>query len=200
VTMPFGLDPGLGWAHRDAPYRNSAALDLLEPVRPAVDRYVVELLAERTFSRREFVELSSGQVRLSPGLAQSLAESTLTSWEKKVAPITEHVARTLAAGASSPVRVPSQRRRGGDGTGRGTLGRRSPESNARPKSLVSACRECGVVLDQIDRGYCDECLPKFESERTAKLVRSARKVLGEMRGSANDPAQSPDAKQSVGQA
>ena len=26
----FGLDAGIGWAHRDAPYRDSAALDLIE--------------------------------------------------------------------------------------------------------------------------------------------------------------------------
>jgi hypothetical protein len=194
ALLAFGLDPGLGWAHRDAPYRNSAALDLLEPVRPAVDRYVVKLLAERTFSWREFVELPSGQVRLSPILAKSLAESTLLSWEKEVATVAEEVARRLAAGATSPVRVPSRRGRGGAGTGRGTLGRRSPERSARPKPVVSACRDCGAVLDQDDRVYCDECLPKFESERTAKLLRSARKVLAEMRGSANDPAQTPEAK------
>ncbi|MGH9322196.1 MAG: CRISPR-associated endonuclease Cas1, partial [Vicinamibacteria bacterium] len=41
ALLAVGLDPGLGWAHRDAPYRDSAALDLLEPLRPLVDDYVM---------------------------------------------------------------------------------------------------------------------------------------------------------------
>jgi hypothetical protein len=43
-------------------------------VRPSVDEYVFGLLAERTFFRREFVELPTGQVRIAPSLARHLAE------------------------------------------------------------------------------------------------------------------------------
>jgi len=45
ALLALGLDPGLGWAHRDAPYRDSAALDLVEAVRPDVDGYVLDLLS-----------------------------------------------------------------------------------------------------------------------------------------------------------
>jgi CRISPR/Cas system-associated endonuclease Cas1 len=76
ALLALGLDPGLGWAHRDTPYRDSAALDLVEAVRPDVDEYVLDLLAQRTFSRREFVELPTGQVRVASSLAKLLAEST----------------------------------------------------------------------------------------------------------------------------
>lgn len=51
ALLAVGLDPGLGWAHRDASYRDSAALDILEAVRPAVDEYLLQLLDSRTFSR-----------------------------------------------------------------------------------------------------------------------------------------------------
>ncbi len=98
--LALGLDPGLGWAHRDAPYRDSAALDLVEAVRPDVDEYVLDLLAQRTFSRREFVELPIGQVRLAPSLAKLLAESTLGHWEAAVGAHAQEVARTLSYAAA----------------------------------------------------------------------------------------------------
>jgi len=194
ALLAVGLDPGLGWAHRDAPYRDSAALDLLEPIRPAVDDFALGLLEEKTFSRREFVELATGQVRLSSGLAKRLADSTLGSLERAVGPIAEQAARLMASAASSPVRVPSRSTRGAAGRGRATLGRGIPRMSARPKRIAQACPECGVVLDRQDRAYCDDCLPKFEAERTGKLVRSARVVLSEMRASPEDPAQSEEAR------
>jgi hypothetical protein len=61
--IAMGLDPGIGWAHKDAPYRDSAALDVLEPLRPVADAWVLRLLRARTSSRREFIELPNGQVR-----------------------------------------------------------------------------------------------------------------------------------------
>jgi CRISPR-associated endonuclease Cas1 len=78
ALLAVGLDPGLGWAHRDAPYRDSAALDLLEPLRPEVNAFVHRLIATRTFSRREFVETRDGQVWLAAELARALGNSTLT--------------------------------------------------------------------------------------------------------------------------
>src|SRR2546422_9248546 len=54
-----GLDPDLGWLHRDAPYRAPAALDVQEAIRPVADAFVLDLIRIRTFSRREFGELPS---------------------------------------------------------------------------------------------------------------------------------------------
>jgi CRISPR/Cas system-associated endonuclease Cas1 len=44
ALLAVGLDPGLGWAHRDAPYRDSAALGVLEALRPEVDAHLLQLL------------------------------------------------------------------------------------------------------------------------------------------------------------
>jgi CRISPR-associated protein Cas1 len=44
-----GLHPALGFVHADEPQRDNLALDLLEPVRPEVERFVLDLVAERTF-------------------------------------------------------------------------------------------------------------------------------------------------------
>ncbi len=191
--LAVGLDPGLGWAHSDAPYRDSAALDLLEAVRPAVDEHLIALLGSRTFSRKEFVELPTGQVRLMPQLARDLATSTLPSWERMASAHAEKIARTLAMSVGGGIRVPSLNTRGARGKGRSTMARRSAKASAAPSKVPSACQECGIVLSNPERQYCRDCLPKFKDQRTIKLVRAARQVLTEMRATADDPARSPQA-------
>jgi CRISP-associated protein Cas1 len=192
--LAVGLDPGLGWAHKDANYRDSAALDLLEALRPQVDAHIANLLAERTFSRREFIELPSGQVRLTRSLAKDLATSTLSRWEQVAGQLAERVGGLIAASATTPVRTPGRKTRGSRGKGRSTLGRRVAPSLARTKRIAAACRECGVVLNRTGRVYCDDCLPAFKDERTGKLVNAARDVLTKMRASEGDPARSSGAK------
>ena len=59
---------------------------------------------------------------------------------------------------------------------------------------MAACRECGVVLDDGGRAYCENCFPRFKAERTSKLVNAARDVLAEMRASDADPARSSEAR------
>src|SRR5207244_4042984 len=56
ACVAVGLDPGLGFVHTDLARRDSLALDLLETIRPAVDRLVLDIVAERTFAYRDFVE------------------------------------------------------------------------------------------------------------------------------------------------
>jgi CRISPR/Cas system-associated endonuclease Cas1 len=45
----LGLDLQFGWAHVDAPHRASAALDLLEVLRPTADAFIADLIDTRTF-------------------------------------------------------------------------------------------------------------------------------------------------------
>jgi hypothetical protein len=45
----------------------------MEPVRPAVDAVVLDLLADRTLARRDFVELPNGNARLAASLARMLS-------------------------------------------------------------------------------------------------------------------------------
>jgi hypothetical protein len=171
----MGLDPGLGWSHRDTPYRDSAALDVLEALRPVIDTYLLDLLGTRTFSRKEFVEAPSGHVKLSPLLASLIARDALQHVRASAEPVAEHVARLVGAGASSPVTVRPR-------LTRTRKGRRS-------HSVGSACRSCGVILDS-GRQFCDECLPGFDRERTDKLKVAGASRLAAMRASSSDPAQS----------
>jgi len=72
-TDAMGLDPALGLMHADTRYRGSLASDLMEPVRPIVDRLVLELLTGRELARGDVVETREGVCRLGPDLARQLA-------------------------------------------------------------------------------------------------------------------------------
>ena len=51
----------------------SFALDLVEPMRPVVDRVILELIAEETFSGADFDLQSDGVVRVNAELTRKLA-------------------------------------------------------------------------------------------------------------------------------
>ena len=63
----------------DREVRQSMALDLMEPVRPAVENFVLKLLASGQFKKMDFTEL----------------RKSLTLWSRKVAPYAEKVAHLL---------------------------------------------------------------------------------------------------------
>ncbi len=92
-----GLDPGLGVLHADQLNRDSLPADLMEPVRPMVDRYVLELLSRRTLAAADFFETRQGVVRVTPPLARELA-ATSTEWGRMAGRIAEDVARMLERG------------------------------------------------------------------------------------------------------
>jgi len=50
------------------------ALDILEPVRPEVEGFVLDMAGHRTFAKAEFIETVDGHVRLMAPLTHELAE------------------------------------------------------------------------------------------------------------------------------
>jgi CRISPR-associated endonuclease Cas1 len=90
AVLTFGIDPGLGFAHADVSNRDALALDVMEGARPAVDAWLLELLATRPFKAREFIENRDGRCRLTPPLAHELAGS-IGRWRSVVAPIVERI-------------------------------------------------------------------------------------------------------------
>jgi CRISPR-associated protein Cas1 len=73
-----GLEVGLGGLHSYHPGRPSLACDLMEPLRTAVDRWVVMLCNRNQVRHEDFVRQPSGGVRLGPGVMARV----LLSWEK----------------------------------------------------------------------------------------------------------------------
>jgi CRISPR-associated protein Cas1 len=60
-----GLDPYVGFLHRDRPGRKSLALDLMEEFRAALaDRFVLTLINRKQIQLSDFITEASGAVRL----------------------------------------------------------------------------------------------------------------------------------------
>jgi len=58
ACQAVGLDAGLGLVHSDTRGRQSLALEIMEPVRPEVDAFVLDLIERRTFRKVDFAETS----------------------------------------------------------------------------------------------------------------------------------------------
>jgi CRISPR-associated endonuclease Cas1 len=94
AATALGLDPGLGFIHMDAPARDSLACDLMEPIRPEIDAWVLDWITREPLKRDWLFEQRDGNCRLMAPFAVRLAE-TAPMWARAVAPIAEWVARRL---------------------------------------------------------------------------------------------------------
>lgn len=75
-----GLDPAVGFLHRDRPGRPSLALDLMEELRPYLgDRMVLSLINRKQVSNSDFVKNRNGAVYLTTDARKGL----LTAWQKR---------------------------------------------------------------------------------------------------------------------
>jgi CRISPR-associated endonuclease Cas1 len=192
-----GCDPSMGIVHQDAKGRASFALDLLEPLRPQVEGFALELLAQRTFRKSDFVELSNGHVRLRPPLTHELAEA-MPTWSQALAPWAEHVAHALGramAGKYEPSTPLTRRRvRGAQAlvkarkasastAARSAVPLQQP-SQAKPTALWS-CPECGGRVTNHRRVRCDDCIAKDPTQtpevrgRRGAAIAARKRVLAE---------------------
>jgi CRISPR-associated endonuclease Cas1 len=201
-----GLDPGLALFHADEANRQSLAADVMEPVRPHVDAFVLNLARARTFSAKDFAETREGACRLSSSLTQELAP-TMAQWAKLVAPYAENVARYVARLAKSGLGIAAP------------IGPKPSTDRARvkvrvrpiavpvvPKSVRSvpiatarnACRSCGAKLTIRKRLFCDQCLPDRREDALGGVIPGFRAAgpakIAAMRAAGHDPTTTPEAQ------
>lgn len=75
-----GLDPAVGFLHRDRPGRPSLALDLLEEFRPVMaDRLALSLINRRQLGERDFIHLDNGAV----SLKEASRKTVLTAYQER---------------------------------------------------------------------------------------------------------------------
>ena len=153
----LGLDPCLGLGlHTDTPNRDSLALDVLEPVRPQIEGWLLSWLAREPFRRADFFETANGNCRLMSHLCAKLSE-TAPTWGKLIAPWAEFVARTLWATTSHSkslrtlnpaTRLTQQNRKESKG--------RPPLLSVEVPKPDAICRGCG---QRVPRGthFCAKC-------------------------------------------
>ena len=188
----LGLDPALGVLHSDQKARDSMALDLLEPCRPAVDQYILDLIAGTTFAANDFHEDRQGQVWVTTRLARHIAK-TCQLWARQLAPIAEEVAKTLATD-NSRLAIPTLLTQEARSRGRDRVRRHSPTRALPPRQAPPAvCRECGTPLGTGERTYCDTCLPKFRTQQQAGFSAAGPAALARLRDDGRDPAHGGEA-------
>src|SRR5262249_36189982 len=95
------------FASTDRPNRDSLVFDVCEPVRPALESWLIRWISTEPLQRRDFLEAGTGNVRLRSNLCSRLSE-TAPTWGKLVAPWAEYVARALSTTASRPKSPPTR--------------------------------------------------------------------------------------------
>lgn len=172
ALVSVGLDSALGLGlHTDTPNRDSLALDVLEPVRPQVERWLVSWIVQEPFRKADFFETSSGNCRLRSHLCAKLSE-TAPTWGKLLAPWAEYVARTLWANSS---RSKSSRR---PSTPLTQQHRREAKGQpALPQVKIPKperfCRGCGKSVHG-DSTNCKKCDLRIARERLVDIGRLGR--------------------------
>jgi CRISPR-associated endonuclease Cas1 len=170
AAVAVGLDPGLGMLHLDTPNRDSLACDIMEPIRPSVDAWLLDWIMREPFQRSDFFEERNGNCRLLKNLTTKLSE-TMSVWGKLVAPWAEYVAYTLWATTSRvgstpiPTRLTQRHRREAKG------GLPAPTVSIPKPDRV--CRGCGKSI-RAGRRDCGKCAIETATKRLGDAARIGR--------------------------
>ena len=170
----LGLDPGLGFFHRDSPSRDSLASDLMEPVRPQVDSFVLDWVARSPLKREWFFEEHNGNCRLMASLTSQLSE-TAVIWRSAVAPFAEWVVHVLwkTTRKSPSEAAPATRlTQGHKREAKGAPQLPSEEQAPEPQNI---CEGCGVRIRR-GRKYCVPCGVVSSKERLIEAAKKGRTV------------------------
>ena len=170
----LGLDPGLGVLHFDSRKRDSLAYDLMEPVRPQVDAYVLEWISQGPLRREWFFERRDGTCRLMGSFAVQLSE-TAPTWARAIAPLAERISRTLWSTIRKPARQVSPATRLTQGRRRPSRGGPSSLPAEPPPRPPAVCRVCGVPI-RLRRTFCASCAVKVSKEGLVEAARLGRVV------------------------
>jgi hypothetical protein len=190
ACLIVGLDPALAVIHADIRGRDSLPLDLMEAVRPSVDRYVHAFLHDRVFRAGDFHETQRGNVRLLAPLTHELAE-TLPAWRQLIAPLAEHVVSLLLEREPAAAKLPTpltQANRRADRARRHNRAPTQQETQTPAPPLDRRCRRCGGQLPHRNRVYCDDCLPHYQRDRYDAFIAGGRATFAQQRAEGQDPS------------
>jgi len=172
AAAALGLDPGLGVLHVDAPARDSLACDIMEPVRSAVDSYVLDWITRQPLKREWFFEQRDGNCRLMAPLAIRLSE-TASIWRRAVAPVAEWIAKQFWSTTQrrtqsnlAPTHLTQAHRRAAKGASSET----SKPLVLRPENL---CPECGKPIRD-DSATCARCAVAASTKNMLNAARIGR--------------------------
>lgn len=191
ALLTVGLDPAIGILHADQANRDSLALDVMEAVRPTVDRWLLDLLADNQFAKRDFFEQRDGTVRVSSNVTAILAE-TAPMWAREIAPLAEWIAKQLVGEHDgNEIRLPTPLTEANRSEGRDEYRKRdSGRSETTIEVRLKTCPICGQIHKSSSREFCsDECLKVYKQEIvTPRFAEAGITRLQELREQGTDPA------------
>lgn len=197
AAVAVGCDPELGVIHADRVGRSSFACDLMEPIRPHVDAFLLHLLDTRSFLKADFFETREGVCRVMPPLTEALA-ATGPEWAKRLAPIAESIAGILGNASDMVQAIPTSGGRADTRTTaqsyrtpltqRNRTKKRSEQrwddrgvASALTAPLPARCKECGTEVPK-RRALCDACLKTLPTRAAARAIQ----VQSELRAAGAD--------------
>jgi CRISPR-associated endonuclease Cas1 len=167
AAAALGLDPGLGVLHVDTPNRDSLALDILEPARPAVDAYVLDNFLHQLIRKDWFFEERNGNARLMSSLTERLS-ATGPLWARAISPVAESIAQALWSSRKKaesehllPTRLTHRRRSEGRGK------QFTPEAAPIVRG-TKLCELCGA--EGITNRYCRSCAVEVSRENMTRAA------------------------------
>jgi CRISP-associated protein Cas1 len=75
----LGASPAIGFLHSDKPGRWSRAYDVIEPLRPLIERSVFGFIGRYQFGSNDFIRASDGSIRLADNLLRIVIADTALS-------------------------------------------------------------------------------------------------------------------------
>jgi hypothetical protein len=175
ASAALGLDPGLGFLHFDSRTRDSLACDLMEPIRPEVDAYVLDWITHESLRRDWFFEERNGNCRLMSRFVQQLSESAVM-WSRMLAPVAEWITRSLWASWRTPrVQAPATRL-----TGEYRRQARGISAVTHVNSIPRPPRVCQMCGDGISHwhSHCKSCAAKLHTGWLVDAAKTGR-ILGQ---------------------
>ena len=169
AAAALGLDPGLGVLHVDTKARDSLACDLMEPVRPQVDAYLLDWIMREPLKRQCFFEQSDGNCRLTAPFTAHLSE-TMPMWARAVAPFAEWVTRALWSSSARLARDPAPPTRLTQRVKREVKGAPPLPPSIRAPRRDALCRGCGKTISE----GCTKCASCAVDDATENMLDAAQ--------------------------
>jgi CRISPR-associated endonuclease Cas1 len=168
----LGLDPGMGVLHMDTNNRDSFACDLMEPIRPDVDAYILLWIARQPLKRGWFFEERNGNCRLMADLTTQLAQ-TASTWERLVAPLAEWAVKQIAS--TTRTRISSPATRLTQNHKRALTGREFVPESEKSVTPTNVCSVCGKETGS-ENTRCWFCNVEIATERVVRVAAEGRVV------------------------
>jgi hypothetical protein len=209
ALLAHGMDPTIGCLHADQRNRDSFALDAMEPVRPDVDAFILDLLEDRVFTSRDFAQLPNGVCRIGASITHDLALA-LPQWRLRMAPIAarlSQVFRDALTGKRTRSAAPAPKRSALAATPRKARQAHpyagKTWSAPRPEALAAApgaCDLCGAPVLKRRRRHCEACMPQARREHGQRAIAKAREALAAQTVAGHDPRRSLGSNRARGEA